>query len=116
MWHLVVFKNFANVFLNKLKKENSKLVKYKLKYEEFCCVIWLYAASSDETCKALTYNNFLISCCIQPKLVSTLPFSILENILLRFICMNLDTRWHIKLSWSLKVCKLWENGNSNAGA
>ena len=116
MWHLVVFKKFAYVLLNKLKKEILKLVKYKLKYEEFCSVIWLYAASSYETYKALTYNNFFISCCIQSKLVSTLPFSMVENPLLQFIRMNLDTRWHIKLSWSSKVCKFWANHNSNAGA
>ena len=59
MWHLVVFKKFAYVFLNKLKKEISKLVKYKLKHEEVCSVIRLY--------------NILIPCCIQPKLVSLQP-------------------------------------------
>ena len=123
MWHLVVFKKFAYVVLNKLKKEISKLVEYKLKYEEFCSVIRLYAASCDKTWKALTYKSYLISCCVQPKFVFTPPFSMVENPLLQFIWVNLDfelnphfQRWHIKLSWNSKVCKFWANCNSNASA
>ena len=36
------------------KKEISKLVKYKLKYEEFWSVLLLNATSNDDTCKPLT--------------------------------------------------------------
>ena len=50
----------------KTQKRNFEIgqVLYELKHEEVWSVFLLKAASSDETCKALTYNNFLISCCI----------------------------------------------------
>ena len=45
------------------------MVKHKLKYKELWFVFQLNSASGDETYKALNYN-FLISCCIQTKLMS----------------------------------------------
>ena len=53
-----MFKKFAYVFLNKLKKEISNLVKQKPKYEEFCPVFQLNAAFSDKTHKTLNHNHF----------------------------------------------------------
>ena len=40
----------------------------------------------NETCKALTYNNILISCCIQPKL-----------------CLHPHFQW-----WRIHCCSLFE--------
>ena len=45
MRHLMVFKKFVNGFLDKPKKETSKLVKNKMKYGEFWSVFQLNAAS-----------------------------------------------------------------------
>ena len=96
------------------QRRNLKLVKCNLKYEKFWSVFLFNSTSSDETCKALTYNKFLISCCVQPKLVSAPLFSMVGNPLLQFFWM--DTKWYIKLSWSSKVCEFWSNHNSNAVA
>ena len=85
-WHTLVNVTFSCVqkvrscVFEQTPQKLSKLVKYKLKYEEFWSVYLFNAASSGETWKVLTYNNFLISCCIQPKLVSTPPFSMIENL------------------------------------
>ena len=45
MQHLIVFKEFVYGFLDKPKKETSKLVKNKMKYGEFWSVFLLNAAS-----------------------------------------------------------------------
>ena len=45
MRHLIVFKKFVHGFLDKPKKETSKLVKNKKKYEELWSVFRLHAAS-----------------------------------------------------------------------
>ena len=45
MRHLIVFKKFVYGFLEKPKKETSKLVKNKMKYEEFWSVLLFNAAS-----------------------------------------------------------------------
>ena len=66
------------------QRRNLKLVMCNLKYEKFWSVFLFNSTSSDETCKALTYNKFLISCCVQPKLVSAPLFSMVGNPLLQF--------------------------------
>ena len=73
------------MFLKKPKQEILKLVKQKPKYREFWSVFQLNAGSTDETFEALNYYNFLISCGIQTKLLSTPPFSLVKNTLLQFI-------------------------------
>ena len=92
----VVLKNPAKAFSDKPKKEILKLVKFNPKHEEPRSVPQLNAATRDKSCKAPTHNNFLTSCCTQPKPAST-P-STVENPLLQFTGMNPDTKWHIQPS------------------
>ena len=55
---------------------------------QFCSVFLLNAASSNATCKALTCNNFLISCYIQLNLVSTYTPIVNSGKSIAAVCLN----------------------------
>ena len=52
----VTFRYVCLCVFGQIKKEILKLIKYNLKYKDFCSVFLLNAAYRDETCKALIYT------------------------------------------------------------